>query len=577
MVEMWVNTKPVLLILESKLKCSICEQLPVNPQLLWCKHSFCKECILRMRSCPKCSFTVVPQEIVPDIMTNKLLHLMKVASEITKCKEIQESEVKKWTATEKSRKSTCNPEENSIKTSPKLVKHFVKPSSEKMLVENISEKFSAEMKTPKRIVQKKSSHTSSCTPDNSLKEIKISTGRLNKTKKDHCKSASPNIKTPFKNSSVKTCVLFSAKKSQSTNKVNVKGETPLHIACRQGKLDLVQQLLTEGAEPNVKDYAFWTPLCDAVGHGNLEVVKVLLEAGAAVNTPANLNTTALVEAVVRNDKAMVQLLLKHGADMNQRTALNNTALSIADDEMKGLMLAVNITPHPPPPPPRVTTTPRAVLASKLPEHLMDSVMSLCKKFNLSLSTTFMEDVTHVVVETTAQNTCHGSVDVMLGILSGCSVVSVDWVTACLEAGSLLAVDNYQPCGTIDLPQTNVFHKARLNRESMLPRLFDGCHMSLQQEQVWPAPHKRDVVMMIQAAGARYQARPCDAERIPPTEQTVMFHTDSTSPLGMVSHIILYQPGPAEPLLKYNMQHVKSFSVSWFLKCVKTFSILQTPV
>uniref|UniRef100_A0A1B6GHQ6 RING-type E3 ubiquitin transferase BRCA1 n=1 Tax=Cuerna arida TaxID=1464854 RepID=A0A1B6GHQ6_9HEMI len=564
---MWVNTKPVLNALESKLKCLICKKLPVNPHMLWCKHSFCKECILRMRLCPECSFTVVPTEVIPDIMMIKMLDLMKITYEITKCKNIQESEDVKR-AQEKSRNPTGSLEENCTKNGPTPVKPSTKTSSES-IEDAITKSNLTEMKTPKRNVRKKLSD-SHCTPNVDSKERKRSVVSLKKIKKDHFKTGTLTPKSSSKNSNVKSHVLFSAKKSQSTNKVNVKGETPLQIACRQGKLDLVQRLLREGAETNVKDYANWTPLCDAVGQGHLEIVRALLEAGAAVNTPANLNTTALIEAVMRKDKTMVQLLLRHGADMHQRTALNNTALSIADDEIRALMLAedrVAICPHP-----RIITAPRAVLTIKLQEDHISQVMSLCKKFNLTLYTTFTEDVTHIVVEKTLQNTCHGSVDVMMGILNGCSVVGVDWVSACLETDSLLPVDTYQPCGTDDLPDTNVFHKARLNRESLLPRLFDGCHMSLLQEMTWPALHRRDVVELIQAAGARYQARPCDAERIPVNEQTVMFHTDPTSPLGMVSHIILYQAGPNEPKLKYNMKHVKSFSVSWFLRCIKTFSV-----
>ncbi|KAG8296951.1 BRCA1-associated RING domain protein 1 [Homalodisca vitripennis] len=535
--------------------------------MLWCTHSFCKDCILRMRSCPECSFTVMAQEIVPDVMMIKMLDLMKITNEITKCKNVEKSEDIKKTK-EKSRNSTASLEENCIQNGSKPIKPSTKASTES-IEEGVSIKSNrTEIKTPKRNVRKlPDSH---CTPTQDSKERKRCVVSSKKMKTDACKTGTLTPKAPSKTSNVKSHVLFSAKKSQNTNKVNVKGETPLQIACRQGKLDLVQRLLREGAEPNVKDYADWTPLCDAVGQGHLEIVRALLEAGAAVNTPANQNTTALVEAVVRKNKIMVQLLLRHGADMHQRTVLNNTALSIADDEMRALMLAedkVAICPHP-----RIITVPRAVLTIKLQEDHTNQVMSLCKKFNLTLYTTFTDDVTHIIVEKTSQNTCQGSMDVMMGILRGCSVVGVDWVSACLDTDSLLPVDNYQPCGTDDLPDTNVFHKARLNRESLLPRLFDGCHISLLQEMTWPALRRRDTVDLIQAAGARYQARPCDAERIPSNEQTVMFHTDPKSPLGMVSHIILYQPGPNEPKLKYNMKHVKSFSFFWFLQCIKTFSV-----
>lgn len=63
--------------------------------------------------------------------------------------------------------------------------------------------------------------------------------------------------------------------------------------------------------------------------------------------------------------------------------------------------------------------------------------------------------------------CHGSVDVMLGILSGCSVVGTDWVTACLAQGDLLPPDDYEPVGTDDHPNSQVFCRARRNKELLV--------------------------------------------------------------------------------------------------------------
>lgn len=85
-------------------------------------------------------------------------------------------------------------------------------------------------------------------------------------------------------------------------------------------------------------------------------------------------------------------------------------------------------------------------------------------------------------------------------------------------------------------------------------------------------HKQDWAALVRASGAQFLPRACDAERIPVTEQTVMFHVSSLSPLAVTSHIVLYQPGPAEPLLKYNMTHIKTLPLSWFSKCVNTFTI-----
>lgn len=41
-----------------------------------------------------------------------------------------------------------------------------------------------------------------------------------------------------------------------------------------------------------------------------------------------------------------------------------------------------------------------------------------------------------------------------------------------------------------------------------------------------------------------------------------------------STIILYETGFREPKLKYNMKHIKSLSIDWFLDCIQTFTIQE---
>lgn len=78
-----------------------------------------------------------------------------------------------------------------------------------------------------------------------------------------------------------------------------------------------------------------------------------------------------------------------------------------------------------------------------------------------------ENISHMVVEKTDENLCHGSMELMLGILHGCCVVGMDWVTASLERNQLLPTDDFEPHGTIDYPNTNVFQRARLNKEQLV--------------------------------------------------------------------------------------------------------------
>lgn len=71
-------------------------------------------------------------------------------------------------------------------------------------------------------------------------------------------------------------------------------QTPLHIASRLGKTDIVQLLLQHMAHPDAATTNGYTPLHISAREGQVETAAVLLEAGAShslatkVQTPAGL-------------------------------------------------------------------------------------------------------------------------------------------------------------------------------------------------------------------------------------------------------------------------------------------------
>tara|TARA_R110002050_G_scaffold81205_6_gene173601 strand:+ start:2100 stop:2486 length:387 start_codon:yes stop_codon:yes gene_type:complete len=54
-------------------------------------------------------------------------------------------------------------------------------------------------------------------------------------------------------------------------------QTPLHVACIEGRLDLVKVLLKAGAQPNIRDSSGWTPLHCAAKQGHLRICEALLQ------------------------------------------------------------------------------------------------------------------------------------------------------------------------------------------------------------------------------------------------------------------------------------------------------------
>jgi ankyrin repeat protein len=86
--------------------------------------------------------------------------------------------------------------------------------------------------------------------------------------------------------------------------------TPLHVASGYGKLEAGQWLLDHGANINARDRDDWTPLRWALTEeNNIQVVRLLLERGADVNAPDKGGTTVSQRAT---EQEVVELLSKYG-------------------------------------------------------------------------------------------------------------------------------------------------------------------------------------------------------------------------------------------------------------------------
>ena len=137
--------------------------------------------------------------------------------------------------------------------------------------------------------------------------------------------------------------------------------TPVMIACENGNENVINVLLSAGADPNIADADGYTCLHDAVGKGcSKETLQVIVEHGADVNATNKYNETALLVACqklnadainvllsVRADptiadyegytclhhggcsKENLQAMIDHGADVNATNKMNQTALLLA--------------------------------------------------------------------------------------------------------------------------------------------------------------------------------------------------------------------------------------------------------
>jgi uncharacterized protein len=87
----------------------------------------------------------------------------------------------------------------------------------------------------------------------------------------------------------------------------------LRAAVRAGYWQLVQELVDEGADVNLKDRRHNTALMYAAYNNHYDIAQQLLEHGADVNAQNGFDFSPLFFAIAKGHKDIVQLLLKHGA------------------------------------------------------------------------------------------------------------------------------------------------------------------------------------------------------------------------------------------------------------------------
>jgi len=110
---------------------------------------------------------------------------------------------------------------------------------------------------------------------------------------------------------------------------NTKKGTPLHVATKLGKLDVVKLLITNGADVNALNYKDRTPLHVAATHNQPLIAEYLVGHGADLNARSDILSVPLHDAVVNNDLETVKILVDKGANLNAVSKKGMTPLTAA--------------------------------------------------------------------------------------------------------------------------------------------------------------------------------------------------------------------------------------------------------
>jgi ankyrin repeat protein len=98
-----------------------------------------------------------------------------------------------------------------------------------------------------------------------------------------------------------------------------RGDTPLVISCKRGKLGVVKLFLSKGADPQKADRINGeSPMHWAATYGHIEIIEALLHKGAYLNGKDDYGRTPLQRAAVNGEVKAVQYLLSKGANFAHR-------------------------------------------------------------------------------------------------------------------------------------------------------------------------------------------------------------------------------------------------------------------
>ena len=96
----------------------------------------------------------------------------------------------------------------------------------------------------------------------------------------------------------------------NVNATEIRDKTSLHIAAAHDRSDIVEMLLSYGADVNRTSDGHWTPLHNASEKGSEKIVRILLEAGAEINAKLLNGMTPLHLAAQGGHCDVVKCLLE---------------------------------------------------------------------------------------------------------------------------------------------------------------------------------------------------------------------------------------------------------------------------
>lgn len=272
---------------------------------------------------------------------------------------------------------------------------------------------------------------------------------------------------------------------------NVRGESPLHVACIKGKFDMLEAVLREGAiDINAKDNAGWTALHEACNHGYANFAELLLQHGADVNMPGDSNITPLHDAACSGKTDVVKVLLAWGADINALDRRGMRPIDLCEPDSADILDLLEKAEKSPP---VASASKAAATRARLNRTLSTVVIAttglsteekiIFQECASSLNVFVLDDITpsgpgptHLVMSPSKPCAAR-TLKYLQCVVRGCWIVTLNWLQASAKAKKLIYEESFEVRG--DSVAIGAPTKARINASKRLPGLFDGCQLYIQ--------------------------------------------------------------------------------------------------
>ena len=107
------------------------------------------------------------------------------------------------------------------------------------------------------------------------------------------------------------------------------GMTPGQWACSKGYLDILEYLVSKGANINDKSDIGWSCLMWASYKGHLNIAEYLVSKGANIHDKSMYGSNCLTVACANNRLNVAEFLLSKGANIHEMNIYGDTCFSLA--------------------------------------------------------------------------------------------------------------------------------------------------------------------------------------------------------------------------------------------------------